>query len=129
MKGWLNFFFSFILALLTSLKLTWSQNNLQTDPIMGVGRKAWKSSQIAWMPRVASWCFSKTPDTHAISAAPRGHMSGFWCLLYKETYTVIQLGITLERSTPKRWWKTRFLKDWTIRFFYFSEPRDPVIVR
>ena len=48
-------------------------------------------------------------DLHAISDAPEGHVSGSLCILYKETFSVIQLGITLQRPTPKRWWKLSFL--------------------
>ena len=95
---------------LTFLKPTKWQNTFQTDPACGsgAGRPESVVRQHACQ-HVASWSTFKWHDMHAVSDASGRHVSGILCILYKETFSVIQLGITLERPTPKRWWKLSFL--------------------
>lgn len=108
-KGRLIFFFFLILMPLTSQTHKIAEYLPNWPSMWEWGRKAWKCGQTACMPHVASWSSFKWPDLHAISDAPEGHVSGFLGILYKETFSVIQLGITLQRPTPKRWWKLSFL--------------------
>lgn len=110
-KGWFNFL-SFTLALLTSLKPTWSQNNFQTDPTRQWGRKADSPNA-----RAASRHFSKLPDTHAVVTPPEAVCLAFGIFFTKKH---IQLH---NWTSPWRGWhqkedrKRSFLK---IEQFTFS---------
>lgn len=59
---------------------------------------------------VASSSSFKWLDLHAISDAPEGHVSGFLCMLYKETFSVTQPWHHLGEAYTKKMVEIKFLK-------------------
>lgn len=111
---------------LTSLS---PQNEKITSKLMrfvGVGQRGWRHSHPAYNQGAGA---SPRCSTDMLPAKlQEGTFLAFLCVLYKNTHLLIWLGLTLEKFIQERW-KTKFFKDWTIHFYFFSGPRSLVIVK